>query len=99
LSSDPAVASDKAGEAKVQYDLLARGLPALSYAAAANRVPVLGDARNFDMEDKGRIPGLWPQEGHAGTRAGRWIHSDCKDVALPYVYKMYEAMIEKGSLK
>lgn len=102
INADPEIASNKASEAKVQYDLLARGLPALSYAAAANRIIALDQidpARNFDMETKGRTSGQWPTEGHSGSNAGKWLHSDFKNAALPYVYQMYEAMIAKGSLK
>lgn len=100
INADPAIASTKAGETKVQYDLLARGLPALSYAAAANLVPALGADRNFNMETEGRTQNQWPSEGHATTTTeNRWLHSDFKDAALPYVYQMYDAMIVKGSLK
>lgn len=99
INADPAIASAKASETKVQYDLLARGLPALSYAAAANPLPTLSDDRNFNMETKGRTTGQWPTEGHSDGNAGKWLHSDFKNVALPYVYQMYETMIAKGSLK
>jgi hypothetical protein len=100
INADPAIASNKAGEAKVQYDLLARGLPALSYAAAANLVPALSGNRNFNMEIEGRTQNQWPSEGHtSSTTQNRWLHSDFKNAALPYVYQMYEAMIAKGSLK
>ena len=103
MSADPAVASTKAGEAKVQYDLLGRALPSLSYAAAANKSIALAQmqsSRNFDMEGEGRTPNQWPTEGHTGDSksVGRWLHSDFKNVALPYVHQMYEAMISKGAL-
>jgi hypothetical protein len=102
INADPAIASAKAGESKVQYDLLARGLPALSFAAAANRISALDQfqpSRNFDMESEGRTQNQWPSEGHTGDNIGDWLHSDFKNAALPYVYQMYEAMIAKGSLK
>jgi len=51
------------------------------------------------MEADGRTQNQWPTEGHAGGNAGKWLHSDLKNAALPYVHKMYEAMIAKGSLK
>ena len=28
-----------------------------------------------------------------------WLHSDMKDMAFFYVYKLYEQLIEKGTLK
>jgi hypothetical protein len=79
---------------------VAIGLPALSYAAAANPVPSLvAGGRNFDMEAQGRVSGVWPTDGHEGFRLGRWNHSDFKNVSLPYVARMYQAMIDKGNLK
>jgi hypothetical protein len=100
MHTNPTIASARASDAKVQYDLLARGIPALSFAAAANPIAVIGAPRNFDMESAGRVDGRWPTEGHfrSGTE-NRWLHSDFKAVALPYVARMYEAMISKGTLK
>jgi hypothetical protein len=34
-----------------------------------------------------------------GRPAGRWFHSDFKNVALPYVFQMYQEMINRGSLR
>ena len=51
------------------------------------------------MEADGRTQSQWPTEGHFGPDVGHWLHSDFKNVALPYVYQMYQAMIEKGSLQ
>ena len=98
FSPDERVASAMAAEPKVRYDLLARGIPALSYAAAANKVEVFTDGRNFDMEAGCRVPDAWPTEGHDGDRRGRWIHSDFKNVALPYVHPMFQKMITTGGL-
>jgi hypothetical protein len=79
----------------VKYDVLARGIPALSYAAGANRIPSFNGA-NFDMEAQGRVPNVWPADGHSGSRFNRWIHSDFKNVALPYVSRMYQSLIDQG---
>jgi hypothetical protein len=87
-----------AAEPKVRYDLLARGIPSLSYAAAANKIAAFTNERNFDMEADCRVPDAWPAEGHDGLRVNRWIHSDFKNVALPYVYPMYQKMITEGAL-
>jgi len=106
---DPVVASTKAGETKVRYDLLARGIPALSYAAAVMELAVLGqadssDSQNFDLERFGRPNGTtnpdWPTEGHTNDDddLGRWLHSDFRNVALPYVYAVFETMINRGNL-
>ena len=88
-----------AGKKKVQYDVLARGIPALSFATAVHPLAPLGTSRNFNMEADGRTQSQWPTEGHFGPDVGHWLHSDFKNVALPYVYQMYQAMIEKGSLQ
>ncbi len=98
-----AIASAKAGSKNVQYDLLARGIPALSFATAVHKLAPLDNLnpslnRNFNMESDGRTQNQWPTTGHSGNDAGRWLHSDFKNVSLPYVYQMYQAMIEKGSL-
>ena len=66
---------------------------------------VLADAPlgwvNYDLEDQGRrVGGNWPAEGHGSplTR-DRWLHSDFKNVALPFVYPLFQAMINRGSLR
>jgi hypothetical protein len=96
---DAAIASAKASSSNVQYDLLARGIPSMSFAAAVHPLNPLGTVRNFDMQQLGRSGNQWPTEGHAGGNAGQWLHSDFKEVALPYVYRMYQAMIDRGSLQ
>jgi hypothetical protein len=30
---------------------------------------------------------------------GRWLHSDFKNVALPYVYPLFLTMINRGELR
>lgn len=81
---------------RVKYDLLARGIPAMSCAVAPN--PLSG-VESIDMEEKGPIAGKWSTVGHDDKyRAGRWIHSDFKNVAIPYVYPMFQEMITKGVL-
>ena len=99
--SDTFTASLKAGEKKVQYDVLARGITSQSHAVATRRLLSLDPTlRNFDMEAVGRTAKQWPTEGHTREGAeGRWLHSDFKAVALPYVQPMFKAMIAEGALK
>jgi hypothetical protein len=89
--------------AKVRYDALARGLPALSPAAGSTPFPALGGARvvNYDLEQQGRpVGGDWPEEGHRSPLTKeRWLHSDFKNVALPFVYPLFQTMIKRGSLR
>lgn len=89
---------------KFRYDLLARGLPALSPAAGSTPFPALGGQStiiNYDLEEQGRpVGGNWPGAGHGSplTR-DRWLHSDFKNVALPFVYPLFQSMINRGSLR
>jgi hypothetical protein len=87
----------------IRYDLLARAIPAMSYAAGASPIPSSGPLsklRNFDLEAHGRTPGRWPSEGHAAAvTAGRWLHSDFKNVALPFVSPLFAKMIEEAALR
>ena len=96
--ADQTLASNKAGQTdpNVRFDLLARGVPALSDAAAVDTVP---GVQNYDMEANGRHSGEWPSEDHGGAgESGRWLHSDFRNVALPYVSPMYQEMINLGGL-
>ena len=84
------------------YDVLARGIPARSSAAGC--VPVLKDERNkdtsitnYDLEDLGRMKGVWPSQGHSGEeKSGHWLHSDFKNVALPYVHPFFDHVIQQS---
>lgn len=106
-STNSVTASNLAGNPWVQYDVLARGIPAKSHAMAANFVSEFGN-RTFNMQALGRVkyPNSdqyqWPVEGHPENddkRRNQWLHSDFKDVALPYVRPMFEEMINRGALK
>lgn len=93
-SPDATTASDKAGKPLVLYDLLARAIPAKSYAAAANEVGAMG-LKNYNMNAKGRAPGVTSLP----TPTKRWGHSDLKLLALPLSYPMYLELIEQGALR
>jgi hypothetical protein len=98
----------KANEKDVQWRLLAHGIPAQSYAAAANAVPKLNEfgERNINMHSLREFPNgkdalpLWPQERIVeGPFDYDWLHSDFRNVAMPYVYKMYDVMLDKSKLR
>lgn len=88
------------------YDLLARGIPAKSYGAGTTPLTSLNPDesrpwRNFNLETTGRrhlgddlkTP-LWPTQGHQGEHSTNyWLHSDFKNVALPYVHPLFDFMI------
>ena len=90
--------------ANMRYDLLARAIPAMSFAAGASSVPPTGSGAqvlNVDLETLGRTdPKQWPAEGHGSKQlVGRWLHSDFKNVALPYVTPLYTQMIKTAALR
>ena len=89
---------------KMRYDLLARGLPALSPAAGSTPFPDLGglgSVTNHDLEKQGRpTGGAWPAEGHGSPLTkDRWLHSDFKNVALPYVHPLFQTIIRQGAAR
>ena len=99
LSSQKNVGSLKAAETKVVYDLLARGIPALTYATG---VMSLNDQVkfNYDLELLGRSTTQWPTAGHEKpSQKQRWLHSDIKNVALPIIYPTFQMMVSQGLLK
>jgi hypothetical protein len=88
---------------RVRYDLLSRGLPALSPATGATPIPAIGggSVTNYDLEIQGRpAGGGWPAEGHHSPLTNdRWLHSDFKNVALPFAYPLFLTMINRGGLR
>jgi hypothetical protein len=90
--------SAKAAELKVKYDTLARGIPAMSFAAATHSID--GTKGNFDMQGTLRTDSNeWPKEGRTDDfRKDQWLHSDMKDVAFIHVYKLYQQFITTGEL-
>ncbi|MEI6461978.1 MAG: hypothetical protein WCO73_08535, partial [Verrucomicrobiota bacterium] len=108
LSTQKFIGDLTAGGPRVKYDLLARAIPSLSYAAGAEAMPQLGNFRtgqtgitNFNLETEGRLTTRrWPTAGHTqAATAGHWLHSDCKNVALPFVHPFYLSMITQGDLR
>ena len=90
--------SPLADNPRTRYDLLARGMPALSPAAGSTPFPAgLRPLTNFDLENRGRpAGGDWPEAGHGSPLTqGRWLHSDFKNVALPFVHPLFRAMINR----
>jgi hypothetical protein len=81
------------------YSLLARGIPASTFAAGG--IPLLSQntadepITNYDLEKWGRSK-AWPEQGHGSKDNNqRWLHSDFKNVALPYVHPFFTYMIEQ----
>lgn len=78
--------------------LLARAIPALSDAAGRTAIsddefPFVNFDMNISMKDG------WPQERGPKEKDKNWRHSDAKDIAYRYVYKLYDEWVTKGQLK
>ena len=93
---------------KTQWRLLGHAIPALSYAAAVNPVSKLNQygERNFNMHALREFPNgtgappLWPQDRLSDPILKEdWLHSDFRNVAMSYVYRMYDVMLDKGDLR
>ena len=90
----------------VRYDLLARGIPAVTFAAGA--VPMFNkqtkeimgkNYQDINLEEGGRIAAnRWPADGHKADNSGRWLHSDYKNAALPFVFPLFEQMLNQSKL-
>ena len=83
-----------------QWLALAKYVPAVSHPVGGNAV-LDDDDRNIDMNDP--VEGV-PRPKGWGRKAEKdgsqpWKHSDMKDIAYFYVYKLYEQLITKGNLR
>lgn len=76
---------------------LAKHVPALSSPVGGNAIL---NRNNVDMNDPNNgvpRPNEW---GRNHKEFGvSWLHSDMKDMAFFYVFKLYEQLVQKGSLK
>ncbi len=82
-----------------RWDLLASAIPTRSFAAAANSIERFEEnSRNFNMETLRGVEPAWPAE-RISDRQKNWLHSDIRDIALPYVYTVFDTMLQKGELK
>ena len=79
---------------------LAKYVPAVSGAVGGRTVGMVEN--NVDM-NKDSADGGVPRPNRWGRPAVKnqtpWLHSDMKDMAFFYVYKLYEQLVQKGNLK
>lgn len=78
---------------------LAKHVPALSSPVGGNAV-LDSDDNNIDMNDPDNgipRPNQWGRN-HRDFGVS-WLHSDMKDMSFFYVFKLYEQLMQKGSLK
>ena len=78
---------------------LAKHVPALSRPVGGMSV-FEQDDKNIDMNDGvngvPRLNGWGRMHNNFGVS---WLHSDMKDMAYFYVFKLYEQLVQKGNLK
>jgi len=94
-------------ETDMQYALLARGIPELSYNIGVTPVDGInqpGEERNINMHtDLKRVDGDWPQRAmdfnDDNQRPKRWLHSDLMDVAYFYTHRLFERIVDEGNMK
>ena len=55
--------------------------------------------QDINLEEEGRIAAnRWPGAGHKADNTGHWLHSDYKNAALPFVFPLFELMIDQSKL-
>ena len=88
--------SSGASEQEV-FMALAKYVPALSSPVGGNTVSLGNRIENHDLNFGNVYRNGWGRP--AVKNQIPWLHSDMKDMAFFYVYKLYEQLIEKGALK
>ncbi|MDO5317733.1 MAG: hypothetical protein Q4G65_03820 [bacterium] len=76
---------------------LAKHVPALSSPVGGNAITFGNKIENHDLNSSDYRNG-WGRDKDS-TYKLNWLHSDMKDMAYFYVYKLYEQLVTKGSLK
>ncbi len=76
------------------YKLMADAIPALSFAAGRN--PLQANVNNnveLGSFKTNTYPDGWPRSNNS------WRHSDFKDVAYPFNFKLFDDIVTNGGLK
>lgn len=92
----------------VRCKLFAEAIPAVSRATGANKILGFGmplgiDSGNIDMNAVLRRPSSggiqWPPERATSSYGNHWLHCDFREVAFPFVYKLFDDMVTQGGLQ
>jgi hypothetical protein len=92
----------------VQNEILARGMPELSYSIGATNVLKLanyGAGRNLDLNTSAfrRDDEAWPRRnikyGDDEDAWLRWLHSDLINLPHYYTHKLFKKLVEEGDMK
>ena len=93
---NPLTGSDYAQENRNR--ILSDAIPAVTWAVGSHPVPRLqASGKNFDMN--ALYENGWPASRSTGDEAFKWHHSDFRDVAYTYVYKLFNIFVQTGNLK
>jgi hypothetical protein len=78
--------------------LLAQGIPTLTPAVGNSSLSdTFDESRRANLDGSSFKPNEWPNRGRDWNT--RWLHSDMKDVAYYFNFKLYKYIIENGGLK
>ena len=78
---------------------LGKHVPALSSPVGGNTIgKLVNNIDKNDSDDGVPRPNGWGRTVDSYYRLN-WLHSDMKDVAFFYVYKLYEQLVQKGGMR
>ena len=87
-TSGDALAADPTNRSQ----LLAEGIPALTWAVGSHAIDRFGN-RNFNMPMQFADSQNWPRGNYGGTGVPDWRHSDFREVAYVYQYKLFDEFV------
>lgn len=90
---DETTGSAYAASTMVRNRLLAQAIPARTLPAGANYLKALPPDNNKDMQTE--YTNEWPIK----RTEDNWRHGDVKEVAYPFVYKLFDAILDFGGFK
>lgn len=101
---DPALGNAEAAKYNEVSKALAESLPSLTFAAGSNPIDDFNSetagipGRNYNMMD---FRNGWPEfrTTHENADLRGWLHSDIRNAAYLYTYKVFEKFVELGGLK
>ncbi len=77
---------------EIRDQLLATSIPALSLAAGRNPIEGLAGS-DMMVFRRGSYPAGWPRPQND------WQHSDVRNIAFPYVYGLFDTLVDLGGLQ
>ena len=77
---------------------LAKHVPAVSGAMGGTNVVLGARIENHDLNSKNEYRNGWGRNDEFVYKQ-KWLHSDMKDMAYFYVFKLYDQLTQKGVLK